>query len=538
MSRLSAYFNALPRLLLRELYLLSDVGILASAVEFVLYRALFFLNFFLIMCSLRLIFLSLSISAQGAAALAINMTLGQDSTPHQIVKQGWTSQPDGRGTLDIVWSCVLTFSLCSWNILCLNIPSRSESTILVLWRKTCLAGLGVMCPEILCAIAFGQWLSARQNVRDFNTTAHSSKWGMKEAFFSDMGGFLLQSEEECDFPLDAKQLYFLVSRGYLPLPDLDRREIEERNKVDILLRIITVGQVLWFLINVTGRWAQHLVVTTAELTTVSFILCSLATIFFWWHKPADAKIGKVIEKRVSIADIFWKENRGVYSNDDWKLTPLDFVNRNEWWWARLWTNWLNILRRMHLTFGSNKRPIDRIADSLQKELGNQPMLITTGSAACFFSVFFLAWNSSFPTHVEQILWRAACLLMMGTLVSLTIGVYVWATPAMKLLVERSFSSKSPLPSKVEGDFESKIWTRSKNMINKIDRWCECIRNNSVDKDPQLRTPLKLLLPMTLIGALYCCTRLYIIVADIIELRSLPASAYATVDWMKFLPHLG
>ena len=249
------------------------------------------------MGSLKFIFPSLCIWAQGAAALAINIIPRQNSTSHEISKQGWTSQPDGRGTLDIVWSCVLTFSLCSWNILCLNIPSRSESTVLVLWRKTSLAGLGILCPEIVCAIAFGQWLSARQSVRDFDTTAHSSKWGMKEAFFADMGGFLLQSEEERDFPLDAKQLHFLVSKGYLPLPDLDRREVEERNKVDILLRIITLGQVLWFLINVTGRWAQHLVVTTAELTTVSFILCSLGTSFFWWHKPADARIGKVIEQK-------------------------------------------------------------------------------------------------------------------------------------------------------------------------------------------------------------------------------------------------
>ena len=217
---------------------------------------------------------------------------------------------------------------------------------------------------------------------------------------------------------------------------------------------------------------------------------------------------------------------------------MDFVNRNEWWWARLWANWVNFLGSMRLTFGSNTRPIDRIADSVQKELGPQPMLFTTGSAACFISVLFLAWNSNFPTHVEQILWRVACLLMMGTLLSLTIGVYVWSTPAMKRLVERSSSFKSFRPNKVEGDSTSRKWTRSKNIIKKIDSWFECIRNNSVDKDPQLRTPLKLLLPMTLTGVLYCCARLYIIIADIIELRSLPASAYTTVDWIKLLPHLG
>ena len=67
---------------------------------------------------------------------------------------------------------------------------------------------------------------------------------------------------------------------------------------------------------------------------------------------------------------------------------------------------------------------------------------------------------------------------------------------------------------------------------------DCIRNNSVGKDPLLYVPLKIIIPMYLVGFFYCHARTYILIADIIELRSLPASAYATVNWQGFLPHLG
>ena len=492
---------------------------------------------------LRLPFLF--IPMPGAIALVMtDITSSMNSTSLESAKQGWTSQPDGRGTLDILWSCVLTMSLCSWSNMCLNVPGRSESSRQVLWRKFCLTILGILIPDQTLAVSLGQWLSARQSVKDFNTDEIRAKlpdsfeWGMKEAFFSDMGGFLLQTKEERDFPLNAKQLYFLVSKGYLPPPTLDRREIEERNKVDVFLRIITLGQITWFLINVIGRLVQNLVVTAAELTTVSFVLCSLGTAFFWWHKPADAKIGKIIENKVSIEEIFRKEGREAYSPSDWSLTPLDFVDRNEWWYARLFANCCNILRHMHFTFGSSKKPVDRISDTLQKELSHPAMFLLLSYTMAFLSVLFVAWNSSFPTHVEQTLWRASCLMTVAVVLLSLIGSFTWSSPKMKLLLESYSLPKSPRLSRSEDGFGSTKWARSKDMVKKMDSWFECIRNNSLDKDPRLRTPLRLMLPVYIVAFFYFSGRLYFLIADILELRSLPANAYATVNWTKLFPHLG
>ena len=507
---------------------------------------------------------------QIAAALDVERTVsGNSSSPNTYSKQGWTSQPDGRGTLDILWNCGFTMFLCSWSILCLNVPGRDEERFQILWRKLSLAALGVLCPELVFEIAFGQWLSARQSVKDMNSTSpgrtenkwyklgklrHISienisvrtkhaetrranqTWSMKEAFFTDMGGFILRTRDST-FPLDAQQLYYLVKEGFIPQrPILTKQEIAERNKVDSLLRAITLCLITWFLINTVARRAQHLIITTAELTTVSFILCSLGTAFFWWHKPADAVTGKFIDIDASINDILEAARQPL---DAWKRSPLDFVSRKEWWWSKCWSNFVSILRNMRITFGSDVVPIDRIPDTLQRELSSKPMYTGMGVTAGYFSILFIGWNYSFPTRTEQILWRAACVTLMASLLALTF----MSSLASKLSDLEHYLRKltglhSPRRKYIDTGCRARVLKGSRLASQRLNRAFDSVRNNSVGKDPLLYIPLRVIIPIYIIAVFYCHARTYILIADIIELRSLPESAYATVAWQKFWPHLG
>lgn len=494
---------------------------------------------------------------------------GNSVSSNSSTKQGWTAQPDGRGTLDVLYSCGLTMFLCSWSILCLNVPSKNENTFQILWRKTSLAALGILCPELIFEVAFGQWLSARQSVRDMNSIAsgpakdkgskfdwakkisaksRSSKpehvvsgrenetWTMKKAFFTDMGGFILGTREHSPFPLDAKQLHYLVSTKRMLLPRLAKREVEERNKVDGLLRTITLCQITWFMVNTLARRVQNLVITTAELTTVSFILCSLGTAFFWWHKPADALSGKMLEVEFSINDILKDEGQPL---DAWKRTPLDFVSRREWWWSKCWSNFVNILNHMHITFGTDVTPIDRIPDSLQKELFNKQTYMCMGLTVGYFSILFLGWNYSFPTRTEQVLWRAACVTLMATLLALMIMSSLASTiTTLEQSIRRLTGLHSPGTRFSHAGFGGRILTRTRHASRRLNSVFDRVRNNSAGKDPLLHVPLRLLIPIYIIAVFYCHARAYILIADVIELRSLPGSAYATVDWLKFWPRLG
>ena len=51
-----------------------------------------------------------------------------------------------------------------------------------------------------------------------------------------MGGFHLEVPDEGTFPVDANQLYYLVSKGYVDYPTQLEVDIEDRNKRDGLAR--------------------------------------------------------------------------------------------------------------------------------------------------------------------------------------------------------------------------------------------------------------------------------------------------------------
>ncbi|KAL8976360.1 MAG: hypothetical protein Q9205_007615 [Flavoplaca limonia] len=388
-------------------------------------------------------------------------------------------------------------SLCSWSILCLNMPGTKESKWVVLWRKFAMTSLGVLCPEIMTTTAVGQWI------------------------------------------------YYLTTKGYIKQPIYRPRLIDDKDKVDVLLRTIILCQISWFLISVIGRWVQRLFVTTAELTTVSFILCSTVTAGFWWHKPADVVMAEIIKIDVDTDTILNKAGIGPEERDEWRMTPLDFVSRKEWWWSRVWWNFLNILRKMHFKFGSGGRPTDRLADSCQHPLGRRELYMVILMSTVCFSVFFTAWKHDFPTWYELMLWRAASIALMVMLYMLMVIYEVLrAVDRVQQRTEqwrqRHFSThQSPRSDTQHSRLRNtKYYRRIAEIFTRIDKALNCVRNNSPDGDKDLSVPLRVLAPVYVMGFFYCASRTYIMIADILELRSLPPSAYATVKWEKFWPHLG
>ncbi|KAL8809053.1 MAG: hypothetical protein Q9200_003768 [Gallowayella weberi] len=450
-------------------------------------------------------------------------------------------------------------------------PGTKESKWIVLWRKFAMTGLGVLCPEIMTTTAVGQWVRARQCVQAFNSPelekelaklpsseqAEASEkvlagekevWTMQMAYFADMGGFRLRTKNGDEFPLDALQLYYLVKKGYVKQPIYRPRLIDDKNKVDFLLRTIILCQIGWFLVNVIGRWVQRLFVTTAELTTVSFILCSTVTAGFWWHKPADVVMAEIIEIDVDTDTILDDACIAPEKRDDWRSTPLDFVSRKEWWWSRVWWNFLNILRKMHFKFGSGGRPTDRLADSVQHPLGRRELYMVIIMSTVCFSVFFTAWKHDFPTWYEMVLWRAASIALMVMLYILIIIYEVLravdsAQQRTEKWRQRHFSIRhSPKAGAAQQQCSrlrsSKAYRWIAKTFNSCDRALNCVRNNSPDGDKDLSVPLRVLAPVYVMGFLYCSARSYIMLADILELRALPPSAYESVKWEKFWPHLG
>lgn len=477
-----------------------------------------------------LLILSTSLSCSSASPTVPYTTDNDDQFP----RQGWTDQPNTRGSLDILWSCGFTMFLCSWFILCLNVPAPDDTPFKIFRRKLYMTALGFLGPEFIFQIALGQWLSARRSVKDFHQLGYR-QWTMTHAFYADMGGFILHTRDWTPFPVDAKQLHYLVASGYIKFPHLRERTIRDKNKVDSLLRIITLGQILWFIVDMLGRAVQDLAITCGELTTAAFIVCSVGTTLCWASKPADIATPEIIETNASIAEILLEA--GDQARDPYGRTPLDFVSRKEWPWSIYWSNWTNILRKLGVgvVLGPRIRPVARFQNTISLELPGSTHWIFLGLTAVYSAIFICGWTYSFPTHTEKMLWRAASLTMMGTLISywavteFTFSFY----PALRQRFHRRITENHIRTD----DSPARSWVGSRRIYEKGRSIAACIRNNSVQRDPKVNVPLKAILPIYVIAVFYCHARTYIFIADIIELRSLPPSAYLNVEWSDILPHI-
>ena len=69
---------------------------------------------------------------------------------------------------------------------------------------------------------------------------------MKHAFFADTGGFFLQAPNRKLFSLNVKQVYYLVTNGYVQYQDvaISEQTIAEKNKKEGFSQFITVAQIL------------------------------------------------------------------------------------------------------------------------------------------------------------------------------------------------------------------------------------------------------------------------------------------------------
>ena len=466
---------------------------------------------------------------------------------------GWVSSPTGRGTLDIIWSCTVTITLCCWSSLCLNAPSRGEAPFWQLCDKFHLASIGILGPENLFLLALGQYESASRSVKQFHAAGYRS-WTMHHAFLADMGGFLLQApvQQPCSelpaalnprplsFPIDASQLFYLLDHGYIDFPNVEEEEI---GQADRLARCITIVQVIWFSINSVGRAVQHLQLTTLELTTLAYIPCMILTSMCWYHKPSSNERGRILKCKVPLADIL--KAAGDEACDPYRNTPLDFVSREEWTISLLWAHDLTILRKLHIPLFSRRiktRPVSRISNDNWPKIGHKGLFVAAVVCLIYSSIFVAGWNFPFPTRVELVLWRVSSLGTLSFIVLM--GPFMFPCffrygPGRQQRSREGTSKRRAdemvMESKLPAQHMS--WYCSQTLSEQARRMAARWRNNSPDRDPALEVPLRVLLPTTLLCASYSVFRMYFLVEDVVGLRRLPASAFETVAWPNWFPHV-
>ena len=267
--------------------------------------------------------------------------------------QGWTSSPNARGSLDVLWTCLTTILLSTWSAIWLNVPEPTDTIWKHLKRKAWLTFIAIMGPECLLGLTLGEWQSARASVTHLKQLRQDDKWTFKHAFFADIGGFVLQTSDGISFFLDTKHIHWLLEHEAISITQfkkdflLNSKTIDDRNKSDIFIRLIAVGQALWFCINLIARGGQHLAISTLEITTVGIIVNSVLVYYFWKDKPADVQMMETVDIKMTLSEIIQLEENDAAQTRAYFRTPLDFTSRKVWSFGLFYNYLMNILKGMY-----------------------------------------------------------------------------------------------------------------------------------------------------------------------------------------------
>lgn len=448
------------------------------------------------------------------------------AAPH--LSRGWIPQPNGRGSLDILQSCLATIVLCTWSVLFLNVPDEHEGPWKRFKAKTRWMLFTVFFPEVLTGVAAEQWWSACQAVEDFarleeeweaalGSVSSSKKtprtqnnlvrlrrspWTMRHAFFADMGAVHLKCPDFPAFPVNSHQLIYLVEHNHIEYPEIQAKAIWDRNKADALSRVLTLVQIIWFLIQAIGRCVQHLALSTFELSCLAFIFCSINTSFFFRHKPRDVETPFLLSCNATVAKILAEAgDRGK----PYTQTPLDFVkppvSRTSliapfWFGVRVCFDWGKHADVLPIrAFGNSTTTPPRGLRVTDIAYGN---IFTIA----YFGIHLAGWNFTFPSRAELILWRVSSLTLLGLLV-----FYLFAVAFGTVMANRL----------AKGLFKNHDATTILGVANLLPRWVAVITHA----------------PIFLI---YSLARGYIMVEGFFALRALPTSTFASVNWSNFVPH--
>lgn len=485
---------------------------------------------------------------------------------NNTIVHGWQDQPNSRGTFDILKTCIGTIFLLCWSSVCPNVPS-SRRTFTGNLELFLLAIIG---PDFVFITALGQLNLAWRAKKALRQEGYA-EWSLRHCFFVNMGGVHLDFRDRklaglSSFPVDCEQLLHLVQHKYMDMPEISKDDIKDRNKADGLVRAITIVQTLWFTTNVLGRIAQGLFITTLELTTLGFALLMVFCSIFWWRKPMDvtrpvvffvnADLSTVLQEshapNVPHADLSTVLQESHAPNVPHGRTPLSYLNQQQWYATQFWSHYTQILRNMKLLPPSSVNVAE--ADSFPSIDFPEPDLkwniYLYWLILAYSAIFMAAWNFTFPTTVERLLWRISagiCVISTsGSVVFVILRSVLTRTLQNQSIVKDYYHTalnfmglkkRGNLQATQDGNNNTPKRSSLATQFYHASQWFDWMRNLSPDQDPTLAIRARLWLPTTLLCIIYCLSRAYILVEDVIGLRSLPQSAFQTVDWGQYSPIL-
>lgn len=129
--------------------------------------------------------------ATATSAEATDPTIDEDPDG----RQDWYSAPNYRGTLDILWPCLLTVFVCCWTVVHPNIP-HPNSKWYQRWLDRIIAfRTGIIASEVIVYIAHEEVRYTQTSISIARETMGTGKWSHAHTMYARMGGFLCETIE-------------------------------------------------------------------------------------------------------------------------------------------------------------------------------------------------------------------------------------------------------------------------------------------------------------------------------------------------------
>ena len=419
-----------------------------------------------------------------------------ESVNSTVLQSGWVPQPNcGRGTLDIVWTCLLVIFACVWTVLHPNL--RKSEGFLHFGHKNQGCLLAVLAPEYLVYNALISYLAVKRAVKRMKKLNYKS-CTMEQAFFVMMGGvqILLKDgtrslgefrEPEFDRVNALFEFQKSLDLGLLSLSQLSHKDIKARSKSNNFVKALVCVQAAWLITQVVGRYINELAITTLEVTAAGYAVCAFMAYICWWSKPQDAEVPVVVECRDYTIGEF---SQLLYPGAEEPPVQKEQIGNPRIEVSRP-------LSSLEMESGTSEdrhndieaRTSSDVLQALHTQVPEQTtsddiLLSDSVISACnlvmslFGAIHCAAWNFHFPSAAESILWKVSSFLTM--VLPVLIGYYL----------DRSWHA-------------SNLWNVGGIVMSFI----------------------------------YVPVRLYLLVGVFAGLRLLPISAYQNVLWATWIPHV-
>lgn len=291
----------------------------------------------------------------------------------------------------------------------------------------------------------------------------------------------------------------------------------------------------WFTLSTVSRPIKGYAMTTLEITTLAYTFCTIAILFFWRHKPMDVQYPFVLPCDYSLDQIV--DRNGRNAADQYYITPLEFVSREEWIGSKLWTYYVNLLRKLSIIHVYEKPLPIRHVTSFNFMPPDRPFLfIMLLMSLAYSSIFVAAWKFHFPSEIERILWQTCslgtlCIVLLG-------GTFEVIQIVREMHTRRRFTPDSDSENQIAlAPAPIRSHPLPKEPTTRVEVILQNARNKCPDKDPHYDVPIRSLLITTPLCALYCIFRAFIILEDLISFRDLPASTFMAIEWSTYVPHV-